>query len=66
MTIYPNKNRTKTGRIRTFLPALIFYSGSRKNMGLQVKKFTDWQVAKYAGFERRFQVGYVLANLMPV
>ena len=33
--IYPNKNRTKISRIRTFFPPRSFYSDSCKNMGLQ-------------------------------
>jgi len=37
--IYPNKNRTKISRFRTFFSPLSFYSDSRKNMGLRVEYF---------------------------
>ncbi len=37
MPIYPNKNRTKIGRIRTFFPTSSFYSDRSKNMGLHMQ-----------------------------
>ena len=62
--IYPNKNRTKICRIRTFFPTLSFYSDSCKNMGLHVEYFAVGRSGKDVGFKRRIQVRYVPANVV--
>jgi hypothetical protein len=62
--IYPNKNRTKISRIRTFFPTSSFYSDSHENMGLHVEYFADDRAGKDVGFEHSIRVRYVQANVV--
>jgi len=52
--IYPNKNRTKISRFRTFFSPLSFYSDSRKNMGLHAEYFIVGHPTKMLAINTRF------------
>jgi hypothetical protein len=52
--IYPNKNRTKKGRFRTFISPSSFYSDSRKNMGLHAEYFIAGHPTKTLAITARF------------
>ena len=56
--IYPNKNRTKISRFRTFFSPSSFYSDSRKNMGLHMEYFTVGRSDKDVGYNCSIRLRY--------